>query len=121
MLSWLATSRVPLAFMTMTRQLPLRTFQVSVCSPAPLACATQKCWAAGSVLGAPPEWTRKSELCAPRSLACGVGDVREVAGRSVGGCDPDEHGLAAERVDANRAEQFARDPPLGCGCAAVAV
>ena len=70
MLSWLATPRVPFAFITTTRQSPLRTFQVSVCSPEPLVWATQKRWAAGSVLGAPPGWTRKSESCAPRFPAC---------------------------------------------------
>ena len=43
MLSWLATSRVPFAFMTMTRQSPLRTFQVSVCSPVRRgACAARQ-------------------------------------------------------------------------------
>jgi hypothetical protein len=69
MLNSLATSRVPFAFMTITRQLPLRTFHVSVCSPAPLVRATQKCWAAGRAVGAKPGCTWKSELCAPRSPA----------------------------------------------------
>jgi len=52
MLSSLATPRVPSAFITITRQLPLRTFHVSVCAPAPLTDATQKCSAAGGAIGA---------------------------------------------------------------------